>query len=1248
MRGGLLGSLCFLAFLLSSGTKGQNVLNSQDLQASKSDARADTEPDLEQKTDDSNDKSAQDEIDLKYSDAHADSVNPGNSTRPNWAVPPWGSNTYTEGGNAQALANAQASEYTAGNNPGHGYPSSNPVDAYADANALANAGGGFPYGSSGFMSGTVQDESELNSYAQAVAENLSERKELDIDDAPDEESRMGGGFSFNGDFTAAVSRKVPQNEIIQPDLMPGGLNLIKCTRETEIHTLWAPALQCLVCVCVRDGWALRSKCVRCSSCANRPPPPPPPPPPSPIPTPSPPLIPEPQVSCSPLPSNTPFENPLNPCQTCICQNIINAFGQVDVQIKCEENPICVTPPGFIPIPPPPEPPIPQPMPLCESLPINVQFPHPTENCKICRCVVEMTPYLIPERRMLCEPDIDCETIRKVPVLPTPPLPPPQPPLPPPMPPVTEFPIIPYPTPPQPPLPPITPPTDIDPVPWPPVVPPMPRPPSPLPGPPPHETCRPYPPNTPFQHPWDECQICICSEIYGTNVVNIEVNCYTKKSCCIEPPIPEPAPALPYLRNLIFIEPKCRYHSPNEPYVVDCNICVCETVFQYVYAKCTPQPNCGQSPQYYGQMGLIPGSSVDASAAAFAKTSGIGYPQGQASGSVMADTFASSGSQYPFIGSPSSYSSVDASANAQSSNRYPFVNSYPYTTGQTSAQAQAEAFANAQSGNENLYPYSNSYTYSEGGQSSAQAQAEALATPQSSLMSPYPVYPYSSSGQSSALAESETLAQSSNYGQSSAQAQAEAFANAQSGNVNLYPYSNSYTYSSGGQSSAQAQAEALATPQSSLMSPYPVYSYSSSGQSSALAESETLAQSSNYGQSSAQAQAEAFANAQSGNVNLYPYSNSYTYSSGGQSSAQAQAEALATPQSSLMSPYPVYSYSSSGQSSALAESETLAQSSNYGQSSAQAQAEAFTNAQSGNVNLYPYSNSYPYSEGGQSSAQTQAEALANAQSSLMSPYTVYPYSSRGQSSALAESEALAQSSNYGQSSAQAQAEALAQSGGLSLYGAPYGGTYGDLYSPGQSQSSAQAEASANTQILGNLGASQYGINQLYPGGQSTAQEQAEALTNAQSQTLDFPYGNYFGGSQAGAQAQAESISAAQLYPSMYPYPTTNIGQLYQPGVNGWDSTGQSQAQAQAQADVLSQSSLFGGSSASAESEAIAQGSATAQSLAQSAALSGRPLIKSGKGLCKYSGDQYHHNCQACYCLAEASGKIYTLCLGNPCA
>ncbi|KAJ2954933.1 hypothetical protein O0L34_g3263 [Tuta absoluta] len=224
----------------------------------------------------------------------------------------------------------------------------------------------------------------------------------------------------------------------------------------------------------------------------------------------------------------------------------------------------------------------------------------------------------------------------------------------------------YPTPQQP--------TDLRPlqpqaIPWPPkTIPALPKQEQgPLLGPPPHRSCAPYPANTPFEHPWDSCQQCVCADYSAPGQHSVEVNCYTKPSCCIEPPVHSPPSsallpgsglqALPSSSSLLlesvspkplqildsmcelkslgaefvnerdscqvcscvplgrvvvpqcrsngdplsptspslisYVEPKCRHHSPDQPFVSGCSVCVCHIVFTLVVVKCTPQPKCLQ-------------------------------------------------------------------------------------------------------------------------------------------------------------------------------------------------------------------------------------------------------------------------------------------------------------------------------------------------------------------------------------------------------------------------------------------------------------------------------------------------------------------------------------------------------------------------------------------------------------------------------------------------------------------------------
>lgn len=42
------------------------------------------------------------------------------------------------------------------------------------------------------------------------------------------------------------------------------------------------------------------------------------------------------ASCNPLPANKEFQNPLNPCQVCVCRQT----NRPDVKITCQESPQC--------------------------------------------------------------------------------------------------------------------------------------------------------------------------------------------------------------------------------------------------------------------------------------------------------------------------------------------------------------------------------------------------------------------------------------------------------------------------------------------------------------------------------------------------------------------------------------------------------------------------------------------------------------------------------------------------------------------------------------------------------------------------------------------------------------------------------------------------------------------------------------------------------------------------------------------
>ncbi|XP_026738873.1 uncharacterized protein LOC113501807 isoform X3 [Trichoplusia ni] len=253
-------------------------------------------------------------------------------------------------------------------------------------------------------------------------------------------------------------------------------------------------------------------------------------------------------SCAPLPSGQPFTNPLHPCQICVCQEP-NQTGKNDVQIQCKDNPQCIAPADVTTLPPIPDVSVPIPLPICEKFPEHVLFPHPTETCKLCKCARHMTDTGEAEQHITCYPHPDCipklEPVTEPPDNTLPPLPFPVEPFElKPFPPLVPIPIEPLREPIEAvPLPEIV---TVEPLPWPPVTstaivstsvttPPLTPRPGPLPGPSPHESCRPYPPNQTFQHPWDECQICQCTESTAVGLINVEVNCYTKPSCCIEPP-----------------------------------------------------------------------------------------------------------------------------------------------------------------------------------------------------------------------------------------------------------------------------------------------------------------------------------------------------------------------------------------------------------------------------------------------------------------------------------------------------------------------------------------------------------------------------------------------------------------------------------------------------------------------------------------------------------------------------------------
>uniref|UniRef100_A0A2A4JKY7 VWFC domain-containing protein n=1 Tax=Heliothis virescens TaxID=7102 RepID=A0A2A4JKY7_HELVI len=446
--------------------------------------------------------------------------------------------------------------------------------------------------------------------------------------------------------TNAKSRVISPYEYVFPNQISGGENIVQCKKENEFHHFWSKAQDCLVCICLNDYGLLSPVCASCGGCNNPAPdlpepiPPlpesitvqpatPEPPEPSkpqvppvgpeldPVPTPAPyPLYPEPlaspspgpeivpepiptlptptpAASCAPLPNGEPFPNPLHPCQICVCKES-SLSGSPDVQIECKEDPQCT---------PIPDVPMPIPLPMCEKFPENVLFPHPTESCKLCKCAKSVSEAGLPEQQLTCYPHPDC-----IPKLE--PITEPAPPLPIPIEPQNLPPVpVPAPEPVEPeketstpvqlvPLPEIV---TAEPLPWPPITtvapittpgPPaqsLSRRPGPLPGPSPHESCLPYPPNQMFQHPWDECQVCMCSEAVAAGVTNVEVNCYTKPSCCIEPPDAVKKASCAPLPNG---EP---FPNPLHP----CQICVCKesslSGSPDVQIECKEDPQCTPIP-----------------------------------------------------------------------------------------------------------------------------------------------------------------------------------------------------------------------------------------------------------------------------------------------------------------------------------------------------------------------------------------------------------------------------------------------------------------------------------------------------------------------------------------------------------------------------------------------------------------------------------------------------------------------------
>ncbi|KAJ8709440.1 hypothetical protein PYW07_009266 [Mythimna separata] len=412
--------------------------------------------------------------------------------------------------------------------------------------------------------------------------------------APKQPDVNTSGQSLPIAFEDAESRVILPHEYVFPNKMPGGENVIQCTKENEFHHFWSRELECLVCICLNEYGVLQPVCASCGGCQNPPPklpeivprlpesitvlpanpepfepipmmPEPIPTVPQPEPTPEPfPVYPTPEpvtyppaisfpepvatlppppesARCNPLPTGVPFTNPLHPCQLCICRESL-VSGKIDVQIQCKDNPQCIAPTDVTALPPIPDVPVPIPLPICEKFPEDVLFPHPTETCKLCKCAKSLSEEGIVEQQITCYPHPDCvpkvEPITEpavpslpIPVDPNQVKPTPEPTVLPPLrePNQTMEPV---------PLPEVV---TVEPLPWPPIttttpLPELPPPkPGPLPGPSPHESCRPFPPNQTFQHPWDDCQVCVCTEATAVGLITVEVNCYTKASCCIEPP-----------------------------------------------------------------------------------------------------------------------------------------------------------------------------------------------------------------------------------------------------------------------------------------------------------------------------------------------------------------------------------------------------------------------------------------------------------------------------------------------------------------------------------------------------------------------------------------------------------------------------------------------------------------------------------------------------------------------------------------
>ncbi|KAG7309500.1 hypothetical protein JYU34_005471 [Plutella xylostella] len=380
------------------------------------------------------------------------------------------------------------------------------------------------------------------------------------------------------------SRRVHTSEYILPESMvygTVGTSTIVCSHIGELFYYSSSTVDCSVCACVGDHDKLKPICASCGGCMQ---------PVTPsievTTTPAPAIIPPPisdPVKCEPyLPINEQFQNPFNPCQLCICREVLTQLGQLDVDIVCDQNPQCVLSPEITTLQPS------SPAPPHQILP-NVTTPQ-------------------------------------------------------------------YPEPPPPTTEPPTPTPPIRPI----II-------GPLPGPSPHESCSPYIPNVTFDHPWDPCKECVCTESRSYDKTTVEVDCVTKEECCVIPgtdaikPSLEPGvmpgtdatppsfgPGLtgvpvdemcgekqlgvefPHLRdpclecscNLYgsyiapvckkanrpecnfpvqnpqitsekpqFLDQRCINQVPNIIFADGCKVCICQVVFKYVTSKCKLQPNC---------------------------------------------------------------------------------------------------------------------------------------------------------------------------------------------------------------------------------------------------------------------------------------------------------------------------------------------------------------------------------------------------------------------------------------------------------------------------------------------------------------------------------------------------------------------------------------------------------------------------------------------------------------------------------